>query len=65
MKTLPVMTFSGATLLASEAAWAQTGHMMNDGFWNGGWMGGYGGIWMPILLAVAVVAIVVLIARRK
>ena len=65
MKTTHVMAFSAAALLASEAAWAQTGHMMNGGFWDGGWMGGYGGIWMPILLVVAVVAIVVLIAKRK
>lgn len=65
MKTTHVMTFSAAALLASEAAWAQTGHMMNGGFWDGGWMVGYGGIWMPILLVVAVVAIVVLIIKRK
>ena len=52
-------------LLASGAAFAQSGHMMNGGFWDGGWMAGYGGIWMPILLVVAVAAIVVLIIKRK
>ena len=63
MKTWPVMAFSVTPLLASKAAWAQTGHMMN--LWDGGWMGGYGGIWMPILLLVAVVAIVVMVMNRK
>ena len=65
MKTLSVAPVALLPLLSSGAALAQTGHMMNGGFWDGGWMVGYGGIWMPILLVVAVVAIVVLIIKRK
>lgn len=65
MNKLHSLAFGAAPLLASAAASAQSGHMMNGGFWDGGWMGGYGGIWMPVLLVIAVVAIVVLVINRK
>lgn len=65
MKTLHFLASGAAGLMASGAALAQGGHMMNGGFWDGGWMGGFGGIWMPILLLAAVVAIVILIVKRK
>lgn len=65
MKTLSAMFIAVPPLLASGGALAQGGHMMNGGFWDGGWMGGYGGIWIPLLLLVAVVAIVVLVMNRK
>jgi len=39
--------------------------MMNDGVWGSGWMGGYGGIWVPILIAIAVVGGVVWVVKQK
>lgn len=52
-------------LLASGVALAQNGSMMNGNGWAMGWMGGWGGIWGPIVLVVAIVAIVALLMRRK
>ena len=43
MKTLPAMLFAAVPPLASGAALAQGGGMMDSGMWGGGWMGGYGG----------------------
>lgn len=65
MNTLRTLAFGAVPLLASGAALAQSGNMMNGGWWDGGWMGGYGGIWMPILLVVVVVGVVVLVMKRK
>ena len=65
MKNLRLLTVGATPLLTSGVALAQTGNMMggdNSGF---GWMGGYGGIWMPVLLIVVVVALVVLVIQRK
>ena len=56
---------STATLLASSVAVAQNGNMMNGGMWNAGWMGGYGGMWVPILLVIVVVAVVAWMLGRK
>ena len=39
--------------------------MMNGDMWGGGWMGGYGGMWMPVLVLVAVVALVAWIGKRS
>lgn len=64
MRTLLVMVIATVSMLATGASWAQTGNMMNGGMWNGGWMGGYGGMWVPILLAIAVIALVVWIIGR-
>ena len=64
MKTLLVMVIATASLLATGVSWAQNANMMNGGVWGGGWMGGYGGMWVPILLAIAVIALVVWIVRR-
>ena len=50
-------------VLTAGTSWAQSGNMMNGGFWGGGWMGGYGGVWMPVLMVVIVVALVVWIIR--
>ena len=55
------MAVGTTLLLCSGVALAQSGNMMN----GGGWMGGYGGIWMPILLAVVVVALVVWVVKQK
>ena len=33
--------------------------------WGGGWMGGYGGLWMPILFLVVLVALVVWVVKQK
>ena len=65
MKTLLGMAVAAVPLLATDIASAQNGNMMNGGNWGSGWMGGYGGIWMPILLVIAVVGIVVWIVKRK
>ena len=55
MKNSLTMAVGTTLLLCSGFALAQSGNMMNGGAWGGG----YGGIWMPILLAVVVVALVV------
>jgi len=65
MNTLRTLAFAAVSLLASGAALAQNGNMMNGSTWGGGWMGGYGGIWMPILLVAVVVGVVVMVVRRK
>ena len=67
MKNLRLWTVGTAPLLTSGVALAQTGTMMGgdhsgSGF---GWMGGYGGVWMPVLLIVVVIALVVLVMQRK
>ena len=64
----PALSITAA--LASGAAAAQSGTMMNGGDWGGGWMGGHGGFWMPVLLVVGVVVCVgfvawLVIAKRK
>ena len=64
MNALRTLVFGAVPLLTGGAALAQSGNMMG-GSWGDGWMGGYGGMWMPILLVVAIVAIVVLVMRRK
>lgn len=65
MKTLHSLTFGAAPLLTSGVALAQTGTMMGGDHSGFGWMGGYGGLWMPVLLIVVVVALVVLVIKRK
>ncbi len=52
-------------LLISTVSVAQNGNMMNGGMWNEGWMGGYGGMWVPILLVIVVVAVVAWMLGRK
>ena len=63
MKTLRSMAVGVVPVLTAGTSWAQSGNMMNGGFWGGGWMGGYGGVWMPILMVVIVVALVLWIIR--
>ena len=65
MKMFPAILFGTGLLLVSSLALAQNGNMMNQGMWNAGWMGGYGGMWVPILLAIVVVAVVVWMLGRK
>ena len=65
MKTLLSMAVAAVPGLTAGTSWAQSGNMMNGGFWGGGWMGGYGGVWMPILMVVIVVALVVWIIRAN
>ena len=64
MKTAVAVAVSPLPLLATDAAWAQGGNMMNGGMW-GGWMGGYGGYWMPLLVLIVVVGLVIWIVKRK
>lgn len=64
MKTLLISTVGALAMLTTRVASAQTGNMMNGGMWGTGWMGGYGGIGMPILLLIVVVALVVWVVKR-
>ena len=54
-------------LLVTGSALAQSGNrdMMNDSMWGYGWMGGDSGYWMPLLILVAVVALVVWVVRQQ
>lgn len=65
MKALLAIVAGTLSLLATSASFAQSGNMMNGGAWGGGWMGGYGGMWVPILIAIALVALVVWIINQK
>ena len=65
MKMFLAMLCASGLLSVSTVALAQNGHMMNDGMWNAGWMGGYGGMWLPILLVIVVVAVVAWMLGRK
>ena len=65
MKNLLAMAAGMVLLLVNNISIAQSGHMMNGDSWHGGWMGGYGGAWMPVLLIVALVALVVWIVKQK
>ena len=60
MKMFLGIVISMSTLLNSSAAVAQ-----NASMWNAGWMGGYGGMWVPIVLCIIVVAAVVWMLVRK
>ncbi len=65
MQTRFALIVGSIPLLASGAALAQSGNMMDGGNWGMGWMGGYGGVWGPILLVVVIVGIVVLVRQQK
>ena len=65
MKNLLIIAFGTVPLLTTGVSFAQSGNMMNGGAWGDSWMGGYGGIWMPILMAIVVVALVVWIVKQK
>ena len=64
MKTLLAMVVGTVPLLVTGVSFAQNGNMMNGGMWGSGWMGGYGGMWVPILLAIVVDALIAWIVRR-
>lgn len=38
--------------------------VMNDGTWGVVWMGGYGGIWMPVLLVIAIAGLLAWLFKR-
>jgi len=65
MKILIALVIGTVPLLATSVALAQNGSMMNGGGWGMGSMDGYGGIWLPVLLVVAIVAVVALVMQRK
>ncbi|MEO5661503.1 MAG: hypothetical protein ABIQ90_17170 [Polaromonas sp.] len=65
MKNSLTMVVGTVLLLAARVSFAQGGNMMNGGAWGGAWMGGHGGIWMPILLVVVVVALVVWVVKQR
>ncbi|HYN58350.1 MAG TPA: hypothetical protein VET87_02215 [Rubrivivax sp.] len=64
MKNSIAMAAGTVPLLATGAAWAQAGNMMNGGMSGFGWMGGHGGFWVPVLLVV-VVGLVAWIVMQK
>lgn len=59
------MILGAFPLLATGLAWAQTGHMMDEGGHGMGWFGGYGGFWGAVLLGALVVAVVFLLMDRR
>ena len=65
MKMFLALLVGLGLLLISTVSVAQSGSMMNGGMWNGGWMGGYGGMWVPILLVIVVIAVVAWMLGRK
>ena len=65
MKHLLAIAVATVLQLATGVSFAQNANMMNGGGLGVGWMGGYGGIWMPILMLVVVVAIVVWIVKQQ
>ena len=65
MKMFLAMLVGMGLLLISTVSVAQNRTMMNGGMWNGGWMGGYGGMWVPVLLVIGVVAVVAWMLGRK
>lgn len=65
MKNLTAIAVGTVPLWTTGVSFAQSGNMMNGGTWGYGWMGGYGGIWMPILMIIVVVALVVWIVKQK
>ena len=65
MKMFLAMLFGMGLLSVSTVSLAQNGNMMSGGMRNGGWMGGYGGMWVPILLIIIVVAAVAWMLGRK
>ncbi|NHA14170.1 hypothetical protein [Thioalkalivibrio sp. XN279] len=64
MNRLISMILGALALLATGIAWAQTGHMMDDGGHGMGWFGGYG-FWGAVLLGALVVAVVFLLMDRR
>lgn len=64
MKTSFAIALATVALLGSGHSFAQNTNMMNGGTWGVGWMGGYGGIWMPLLLVIAVAGLVAWILKR-
>ena len=65
MKHLLAIAVATVLQLATGVSFAQNANMMNGGGWGVGWMGGYGGIWMPILMLVVVVALVVWVVKQQ
>jgi hypothetical protein len=70
MRTLLAVATGAILLLAANLALAQNGSvmdggMMNGGMWGMGWMGGYGGLWVPVLLVVLVIALLAWGIKRK
>lgn len=65
MKHLLAIAVGIVPAFATGGALAQSGYMMNGGMSGVGWMGGYGGIWVPVLLVIAVVGLVAWLVKRK
>jgi hypothetical protein len=54
MKHHHALAVGTALLLASGAAYAASGSVMNGGPGGEGWMSSNGGVWVPLLFAVVV-----------
>lgn len=65
MTALFTRTAGATTLVATNAAFAQGGNMMDGGMWGAGWMGGSGGPWPAILIVVVVVGLVVWVVKQQ
>ena len=59
--------FMKTSLAAAIGTMSLSAHaqMMNDGVWGSSWMGWHGGIWVPILIAIAVVGGVAWVVKQK
>ena len=64
MKNVLVWAAGAVAVVATGVTWAQSGNMMNGGGWGAGWMNGYGGVWVPILLAIAIIGLVAWLVIR-
>jgi hypothetical protein len=65
MTALIANTAGATTLLATNAAFAQGGNMMDGGMWGTGWMAGRGGPWAAILIVLVVVGLVAWVVKQQ
>ena len=65
MKNLRSISLGTVPVLTTDVSFAQSVNMMHDGAWGNSWMGGYGGIWMPVLTVIVVVALVVWMVQQR
>jgi hypothetical protein len=68
MKHLFAVAAGTVSLVITDAALAQAGHMMDGGMSGGGWRGGYACYGLPVLLVVVagrVVGLVVWVVMQR
>lgn len=67
MKDWIALTTQAVPLWFNGSAAGQSGSMTEGGIWGAGWLVGLGGVWIPILLVLAVLGGVawVILTNRK